>query len=290
MPDKEKESAFALIPQIRSKGISVHIPNTKLAPFEFFKQYLAALQKAQEDLYEHENAKWTGWAIQYLMEAHVIEVDSRLIPLIERTKNEVFYRPLFFKKIFVDAEFHVGDYVIRGIMIVDKDNDWFLETAVRYVPTDNGTLVVSGLLNDPKIDYGHPDLNKEIQAIIKHVRTMACNFVDLVEATDEDVEITTITPTKEQQAKREMRKKPRLQTKVYIHPKTHFIKYLETLNKGIRSPIKGAFEVAGHWRHYERSTSPRFSAKTKSKPKWIKDFQKGEGILKIKKRKLTKGG
>ncbi len=221
--EKGKESAFPLLPALRLKGIldsdsvkgiSVFIKNNNLTPFEFFKTYLAELYKAQKEAYEFDAARMTEILGADLMTAHVIEVDKRLIPLIERTKNQIFYRPLMFKKLFVDANFQIGDYVLRGIMIVDKVTDWYIETAVRHVPSDNGTMVVSGLLKDYKIDYGHPGLNREIDGIIAHLRTMACNFVDLVENSDEDVSVTTIVPTREQQDKRTEKKKPRIPTKI----------------------------------------------------------------------------
>jgi hypothetical protein len=216
----------------------------------------------------------------------VIEVDKRLVPMLEQTDNDLFYRPLFFETIFINTEFHVGDYILKGMFLLDgmeysaKVEDWFLISSAVH-KDGHGIFIFTQLLNDPFSEYKDEDMSKVAIEMKKHMRTMACTFIDLVMLNDADLEVVTIKPTKHQQDKRERNGRLKVPTKVYIRPKQHFIKYLEEYNKEDAKPFSHRFRVRGHIRHYR---GERYSEKRKQKPQFIKPFYKGQGILIQKKR------
>ena len=272
---------FSLIPLLADNilGGSVRV-SPKLRPFDFFQHYFKQLSGKDNDDFMNTLSQFFG-------ATHVIEVDDRLMPIIENTRNDTtFYRPVFFRNIFINANFHVGDdFILKGIGIIDWKDDWFMFTSVHHIPTNNGTLIANYLLNSVNTNYGIPAMNKAIDNLFAHMKTMACNFVDMIEGNgDEDFEVRTITPSREQQEKRATRGKSPMPTKVFIHPKTHFIEYLKSAHSSSHASPGVKFEVCGHWRHYRNE---RFSEKVRSKPKWIKEQVRGEGILVKKPRKLV---
>ena len=282
IPDKtttEKDKEFKTMVNLPSllieKKGSITTLNTKLRPYDFFRAYAEKVARIAQQSGDKEQKGWVKILYEFFEQSHVIEIDDRLIYLIEGTVNKIdFYRPLFFSSIFINAEFHIGsDWVIKGIGMLERGSDWLIYGMLHHKPTDNGTLLTNMLLENKKIDYGNSDINKIVDRTMMHLRTMCCNIVDLVENTDEDIEVTKIVPTREQQEKRRKRKKSQLPTKIFIRPKKHFVEYLTHLSTH-HSPSH-EFEVMGHWRHYR---SERYSSSLREKPQWIKAHWRGEGI------------
>lgn len=256
----------------------------KLRPYEFYQQYIKQLREN----YPYEKlAKQQADHIElWLNKSRIIELDKRLIPVFESTDNTYQYRPLFFDKIFLNCDFQVKGFLIKGIMLaggyVDflKRDDWILEAAVRDTETKNSFLIQTFLtreLEDEVIDYGSELLNKMVKESSKYLRNIAANIVDFVENEDKDIEIRTVEPSREQQAKREARQKKKLPVKVYIRPRDTILKYLTKFNEDaekFKRGVSGIFPVRGTWRTYRHE---RYSEKRKQKKQWINPFFKGSG-------------
>ncbi|MDD5453931.1 MAG: hypothetical protein PHW62_00325 [Candidatus Ratteibacteria bacterium] len=270
-----------------SKGFGVKV-DIRLKPYDYFRNYVKQIYDKGLLSKGQVSEGFVNVLTRALDNSEVIEVDKRLVPMIEQTENELFYRPLFFETIFVNAEFHVGDYFIKGIILLDgmeyaaHIEDWFIITCAVH-KDGQGIFLFTQLLKEPlaEEDFKNDIIAKQAMEIHTQLRHMACTFVDLVMMNDEDLDIITIKPTKKQQEKRERYKRPRIPTRVYIRPKTHFIKYIEEYLTEEAKPFSHRFRVRGYIRHYRND---RYTEKRKSKPQFIKPFYKGQGILIQKKR------
>lgn len=270
-----------------SKGFGVKV-DIRLIPYDYFQNYIRQIHEKGLIRKGQVSSGFVNTLTRALENSEVIEIDKRLIPMIEQTENELFYRPLFFETIFVNAEFQVGDYTVKGMILLDgmeyaaKVEDWFIISCVVH-KDGHGIFLFTQLLNEPFTNdiYNNNEITKQALEIHKQLRNMSCTFIDLVMMNDSDLEIITIKPTKNQQDKRERNGRMRIPTKVYIRPRTHFIKYLEEYNAEGAKPFSHRFRVRGFIRHYR---DERYSEKRKSKPQFIKPFYKGQGILIQKKR------
>lgn len=271
----------------KSKGFGVKV-DVRLKPYDYFREYVR--QTHQKGLIRNGqvSSEFVNTLIRALENSEVIEIDKRLVPLIEQTENELFYRPLFFETIFVNAEFQVGDYTVKGMILLDgmeyaaKVEDLFIISCVVH-KDGHGIFLFTQLLTELFQDnnYNNDEISKQAIEIHKHLRNMACTFIDLVMMNDSDLDVITIKPTKNQQDKRKRDGRMKIPTKVYIRPRQHFIKYLEEYNAEGAKPFSHRFRVRGYIRHYR---DERYSEKRRQKPQFIKPFYKGQGLLIQKKR------
>ncbi len=238
---------------------------------------------------------------QYLMDnlnpnyITMVDLDKRLIPILEATDNEIFYRPLFLNNLFINSDFHYGKYIIKGIFIYElkplsevpdmedicKLSGWdeayseYNVTFLSYVADleARDTVVMAGVLvNDPSDEELKPFARK----IKNHIRRYICNILDFVnEGADDEVKVIKVESSKERNEKRAKRGKLPHPTVVHIRPKSKFLKYVNEFNKNSKSKAKHKYQVRGHFRHYK---NPKYSAKRRSKPQWVKPYWKGEGI------------
>lgn len=270
----------------KSKGFGVKV-DIRLKPYDYFRDYIRKIHENQLIRKGQVSSDFVNTLIRAMENSEVIEIDKRLIPMIEQTENELFYRPLFFETIFVNAEFQVGDYTVKGMIMLDgteyaaKVEDWFIISCVVH-KDGHGIFLFTQLLTEPfKGSYTNDEISREAIKIHKHVRNMACTFIDLVMMNDSDLDVIKIKPTKNQTDKRERNGRPKIPVKVYIRPKQHFVKYLEEYNAEDAKPFSHRFRVRGYIRHYR---DERYSEKRKSKPQFIKPHYKGQGVLIQKKR------
>jgi len=268
-----------------TKGFDLRI-DARLKPYDYFLDYLRQINQKHLIASGTVSSGFVRTIERAMENSEVIEVDKRLVSMLEQTDNELFYRPLFFETIFINTEFHVGNYTLKGMFLLDgmeysaKVEDWFLISSAVH-KDGHGIFIFTQLLDDPFQEYKDPEMTKIAQEIKKHMRSMACTFVDLVMMNDTDLDIVTIKPTKHQQDKRERNGRIKIPTRVYIRPKKHFIKYLEEYFAAEAKPFSHRFRVRGYIRHYR---DDRYSEKRKSKPQFIKPFYKGQGLLIQKKR------
>ncbi len=233
----------------------------------------------------------------------IVEIEEDLIKLIESTDNKIFYRKLFFPSIFINNEFKFNDWIIKGMLVEEcfsdfntgmskpslknesEKNDYVIFMIAVQPETREFWSLTFNLVNR----YMHigDDKYGNINIIEDYLRTIICNTVDMVEGNDQDLNITIIETSKEQNEKRVKRGKIQFPTKVYIRAKGEFKKYVQDFNKNFEdseNKLGHKFLVRGHWRNF-RST--RFIRK-KGERTWIKPFFKGKGIVISKDYKLVR--
>jgi len=293
--DSKVSRAFSEMTRQRvseQKGYSVAL-DKRLKPYDYQVDYLRKMIRLPE-IYGQSDIVYRALIANLLETCEVVELDESLIPIIESTKNDIFYRKLFFDAVLINTDLHVGKFILKGIMIIDrmaqkeKIEDWILMTSAVHRDTGAGILIVTALIEDVKTDYKDKLINDTIREIHDRIRTMACNVVDMVENNDADIDFTKIVPTVKQQEKREKKNKLRLPTKIYIRPRKHFQIILDEFNKAEEEEkehrwVTHRFKVMGYWRHYRNE---KYSEKVRSNPKWIKPFWKGQGIVIRKVRKV----
>jgi len=274
------------------KGYFVTL-DKRLKPYDYHVDYLRKMAKLRYN-YGEEDARFRNIVADILETCEVVELDASLIPIVESTKNEIFYRKLFFERVLINTDLRVGEFILKGIMIIDrmaqkeKIEDWILMTSALHKDTGCGVLVVTALIENVTSNYGDELINSTVEQIHECLRTMACNVVDMVENNDADIDITKIVPTVKQQAKRDKLSKLHLPTRIYIRPRAHFRIVLDEFNKTENEEqehrkMTHRFKVMGYWRHFRNE---RYSKEVRQKPRWVKPHWRGEGIVVRKVRKV----
>lgn len=263
-----------------------------------------ATQIKQNEMMQHR----ADWGKLFVNEAdkdvneklRLIELDKNILPLIESTKNKIFYRNLFFPSVFVNCDFNFKHLIVKGFLIIDHNQFGFVdelfgktkskELSIFFVAIDKKNK--SEFYNHLKLCGGH-NYGKEFHEfeserkiahqLCDYVRQLAVNIIDMVEGGDEDLNITTVEITRKQNLKRIKRGKIQLPTKIFIKPTGTFQKYILDFNEEIeRGDIKHRFLVRGFWRHYR---DEKYKEKQGTK-QWIKPFWKGKGITVAKDYKI----
>lgn len=220
----------------------------------------------------------------------LVEIDKDILPMIQSTKNELFYRPLFFPSVFVNCNIEFENLIIKGFLIIDhqqmkdvsgkiefNDDDWTIfcvaiDTEEHSEFYGNFRLLGGNYYKKEFHEYEHE--RKRCHRMNDYVRQLAVNIVDMVEGNDGDLDIVNIEMTRKQNLKRIKRGKLQLPTKIYIKPRSHFRKVLIGFREqGEKLGYGHKFMVRGFWRHYR---AERYKEKIGTK-KWIKPFWKGQG-------------
>lgn len=253
----------------------------------------------------------------------LVELDKNLIELVKNTDNKIFYRPLFFPTIFINNNIEFKNEIIKGILIQEaisydrKHETLYGELHQKYGENANDYLIfyngidkksggtftslfylggptkreeIAKIIEEP-IEYGIDLQSEEFMDMEDFIKNTIVNIIDLVEGGDEDLAITTIETSREQNIKRIQRKQIPFPTKIYIRPNERFKKYVNKFNLDnqdvkedkIKNRISHKFLVRGHFRHFRSE----FYKKVKGERKWIKPFFKGEGILIAKEYKVV---
>ena len=102
-------------PVIKSqKPVPINIP-----PYQFS---VVSTQVMIDDPYLDPDEKTTyGYLMDNLNPNYItlVDIDKKLLPLLEATDNEIFYRPLFLNNLFINSDFHFGKYIVKGIFIYE---------------------------------------------------------------------------------------------------------------------------------------------------------------------------
>jgi len=231
----------------------------------------------------------------------LVEIEKDLIPLVENTDNEHYTRPLFFPAIFINNEFKFDHLIIKGILIEEciiKNKQYILHSNLE---PNNLVIFAIGLDPEQMVEYytniildesielrlNVTDLDDKEAKLVKRmsqfVRTIVANIIDMVEGNDNELTITTIATTREQNLKRVHRKQIQMPTKVFIRATGDLKRYISNNHSGWKLTHK--FEVRGHWRRF---LSAKFTNKQGEKT-WIKPYMKGDGI-KVKKEYIVAEG
>ena len=222
---------------------------------------------------------------QYL---RLVEVEEDIMPLIINTDNKIFYRNLFFPSVFFNNNIKFEHVLVKGLLIYDDDiNEDYTITAVCLDLRDYGFYTVMFNLIKQTEDRPLLKTKEDIEFSIKlhdYLRKIICNFVDLVEGNDEEIDVVEIITDREQNLKRIKRGKIPFPTKVFIKAKKEFKKYVQEFNQNLEKNGFGyKFLVMGHFRHFR---AERYKHVKGSKI-WIKPFLKGEGIFVSKEYKVV---
>ena len=276
--------------------------------YQFFIQYLETIEVIEpEDMPEY-LPEYTSEAIKFLKdfyervtksakqdinkELRLVEIEEDLIPLLESTDNKIFYRPLFFPTVFINNDFKFENLIIKGILIEDVTSEKDLLIYIIAMDIDTYRML-TGMLTlsaeQGEVYRTLPGETKErIYRLNDYLKILVCNIIDMVEGNDEDLEITTIVTTPEQNTKRIQRKKIPLPTKVFIRANKEFKQYVKDFNDADEeckeTKLTCKFLVRGHWMHFR---SERYIHK-KGEKTWIKPFYKGQGIVVAKPYKVIK--
>lgn len=225
----------------------------------------------------------------------LVDIDKNLIPLMEATDNEIFYRPLFLNNLFINCDFHFGKYIVKGIYIYElkpfdkaplfkkftENSRWgeaYSElniTFMSYVADikDQSTIVIPGVLvNDPN---DHLPNGPELK-IKNHIRRYICNILDFVNnGAEDELKIITVEASEKRNKRRAKKGKLPQPTVIHIRPRKEFLKFANEFNKNSKKKAGHKYQVRGHFRHFKNK---RYSEERRSKPKWITPYYKGEGI------------
>ena len=225
-------------------------------------------------------------------ELRLVEIEEDLIPLLENTDNKIFYRPLFFPTIFINNDFKFENFIIKGLLIEDVPNLKDLLIYLIAMDTDTYELMASVIvLTAGKTELFRPppgETEERTERFNDYVKNIVCSIIDMVEGNDEDLEVTTIETTPEQNAKRIKRGKIPFPTKVFIRANKQFKQYVKDFNDADEeckeTKLTCKFLVRGHWMHFR---AERYVRKRGEKT-WVKPFYKGQGIVVAKPYKVIK--
>ncbi len=280
--------------------------------YQFFMQYIETIKTVGEKELPSYLSGYSKDALDFLSyfservskaasqdinkELRLLEIEDDLIPLIEHTDNKIFYRPLFFPTVFVNNDFKFENYIIKGLLIEDVPTQKDILVYLISMDTETYELIASMVIlkAEKMIEYSKsyniPNIPVEEKSdrLNAHIQLLVCNLIDMVEGNDEDLEVTTIVTSPEQNKKRIKRGKIPFPTKVFIRANKEFKQYIKDFNDADEeckeSKLSCKFLVRGHWRHFR---AERFALKRGEKI-WIKPFYKGQGIVIAKEYKLKK--
>ena len=278
--------------------------------YQFFMQYLETVATICEQDLPSYLPGYTEDAISYLAEFYekvsvqarqdinkelrLVEIEKDLIPLIENTDNKIFYRPLFFSTVFINNDFIFENFIIKGLLIEDVPTQKDILIYLIAMDTNNYDLMASMIILTAKMvdlqEYSVPGTEniESSERFNKYVQTLVCNIIDMVEGNDEDLEVTTIHTTAEQNLKRIKRGKIPFPTKVFIRANKEFKQYVKDFDEADEeykeNKLTYKFLVRGHWMHFR---AERYTRK-KGEKTWVKPFYKGQGIVIAKPYKVIK--
>lgn len=279
--------------------------------YQFFIQYLETIATIGEHELPSYLPGYTEEALSYMAEFYkrvstqarqdinkelrLVEIEKDLIPLIEGTDNKIFYRPLFFPTVFINNDFIFENFIIKGLLIEDVPDQRDLLIYLIAMDTNSYELLVSIIvLTVEKVDtqaYRIPgtETKESSERFNKYIQTLVCNIIDMVEGNDEDLEVTTIHTTPQQNLKRIKRGKIPFPTKVFIRANKKFKQYVKDFNEEDEeckeTKLSCKFLVRGHWMHFR---SERYTPRKRGEKTWVKPFYKGQGIVVAKEYKVIK--
>ncbi len=230
-------------------------------------------------------------------ELRLIELEKDLIPLVESTDNNIFFRHLFFPSIFINNDFHFEDLIIKGVYITECHTEKGSSSYFLHHPdvNDYAMFAVAADVNEAceyhlnialvdktfgKDFLDSKDEHRKLRRCSEYLRTLVCNVVDMVEGNTDDLSVVTIETTREQNIKRIRRKQIPMPTRIVVRTKENFKKYVKKFNSDMKDAKNEGgkfghkFLVMGHYRHFR---DEKFK-KVKGTKKWIKPYWKGEGI------------
>lgn len=239
-----------------------------------------------------------------------VKIDESIMGLIVHTDNSIAERKLFYPAFFLDNDFDLGRFIVKGVMVFEchtiertkDDIDPLIELEVNdnivndirvHFSTLDLEHETSSDFNMSIKDYGDKDFGESYRSQIRplpeydndkeavanlfeNVGRIVCNIVDMVEGNKEELDIKIISQSKYQNIKKIERGKPTVPSVVIIKPKKELVDYLENFQRDHKKcGFSHKFIVRGHWRHFRAD----FYKNANGKRVWIKPFVKGSGIF-----------
>lgn len=275
-------------------------------PYNFVHYYTGVMSDISENTHEANFARTFSRILSLESskdinkELRLVELEKDLIPLVENTDNKIFFRPLFFRSIFVNNDFHFEDLLIKGIYITEchtekgscnyslhnPDINDYAIFAVVVDLKDAFEYHMSIALVDKVMGNHFLDSNEEnvkCSRCAEFIRVLICNVIDMVEGNKDDLDVVIIETDDSQNKKRIRRKQVPIPTRVVIRAKDNFKIYVKKFNEDMKEnednekegKIKHKFLVMGHYRHFR---DEKFK-KVKGTKRWIFPYWKGQGIV-----------
>ncbi len=279
-----------------------------LPPFNFTLQIISGLENVIDDKLIDETNVTIKAFTQLLKDLtnkdtnkyfRLVNIDSKLMNLVEHTENEIFYRHLPIPTMFINNEVWYENKIIKGITVVDlefyKNFTVEFKDKVNIEFEGNENYFIFFFMIDKinyEISYDFFTLNYDMGNsnidLKEYLRMIICNTIDMMYSMDEKLDVVSIETSRDHNIKREKRGQIPTPTQIFIKPNNIFKKYVnkfdEDLNKGTLKKT-GQYIVKGHWRHFR---ADRYKEETKKHPIFIAPYFKGEGIMIAKEYMITK--
>jgi len=224
-------------------------------------------------------------------EFRVVELDEKVMPLIETTDNEVFYRNCPFDCCFINNKFRFKDYIVLGVFVFNYSRySDFIKTSIG-IEEDIGILFLSYRLGDEG-EYFHyyylvdgclvedelketlsKKEQKKVEALRSYVGNIVCNFIDFV-TTEKEYDLIEKPKDDLLNKKRIRRGKSPHPNRVYIRLNGKLKERADAFQKGMLK-YSHRFLVRGFWRHYRNSRYINMQGKKQ----WVYPFWKGQGEI-----------
>lgn len=207
-------------------------------------------------------------------EVTIYEIKDELFDIIKNTDNKFFYRRIPQNIIFLDNEFYVKDYIVKGLFIVDDNK----HSKDRFIVIGWGINTVKYSTELIFFEVGNSGYQGE-----KEHKSLALQIVTILDMIDDkrDIEFYEKKIDPERNLKRAKRGKPALHDKIIIRPNQPMKRYLSSFSSDAKFRYSHKFLVRGHYRHY---MSDRYSAELRGTKKWVKPYYKNpDGVLITKK-------
>lgn len=283
----------------------------KYKPFDLMRKSIFDGVKLEKSLYlAPDNERRLFRKLMQLEKFKNVKIDESIIDLIIHTDNSIAERKLFYPAFFLDNDFDLGRFIVKGVMVFES------HTIERVIDGDDSFVEIKiddDIINDIRVHFSAIDIEKDgssdfnmsikdygdekygssyksqietlpeyenekdvIKNIYENVGRIVCNIIDMVEGNKEELDIKIICPAKYQNIKKMERKKPITPTIVIIRPKKQLLDYIENFEREYKkSGFSHKFIVRGHWRNFRSE----FYKNVYGGRIWIKPFIKGHGIF-----------
>ena len=246
-----------------------------------------------------------------LDEANVFEVPPKVVWILSKTNNQIFYRELPFERTVLDCDVRIDNLWFKGFFLMADmcwtyygDTDGFCDEFFLFTIFDEkGTRLDSKELDSP--DWIRSGSGPITKSTLKKLRVFICNFLDFLN--NPEVKIVRFERSKKNVERRIREGKEVLPSISKIFVTGELKQYVEKLSfdkfsYGYRFWVRGHFSRFWNKKRYkklydllERNELPKkYYVDDKIRPGnkvimiWNKPYVKGSGVLISKKYELKK--
>lgn len=281
----------------------------KFEPYHYFEIYLGAnatltkndeynIMKAYKNpdaWLNQRNFSEIGTVCFADKDCKIVQIDEDLIPLLEDTTPNFEELKMPYPAMFINKQFKIGNFIINGFLLVDLEMFRNKGIEIRSdMQTESQIRILSLILNtkgkyefyslEPLIAWKKSETrkhffdseeeHKDMVKGAKLINRMGANLINIIINDTKDIELATVTYSKEQNIKRLKKGKPKHRDKLVIRLGGKLKIYAKTYHQH-RGEIQVRFLVRGFWRHFR---SGKYKNKIGTK-KWIYPYYKGQDRL-----------